>query len=353
MWKSDGAKGMEVGGLLKGAALIDRRAALGSLALGLLVATRSAGAQSAAGIPEVGLLRPDTPANPVDRAIVDAFLAGLQEAGYEHGKNVRVEIRYAQGKLDRLPTVARELAALPLTAIVTANPYATRAAREASSTIPIVVALDYETDPVASGWIASIARPGGNLTGLFLDQPEMSAKLLQLLKDCVPSLTKVAVLWDEMVARAQFDATAGAARALGLSVLSLRVRRADDLGGAFDAAVREHANGLVVLTSPLFTQSQMRITTIELALRHRLPGITLFTTFPAFGLLMAYGPDQPDAYRHAGSHYVGRILQGARPADLPVQRPDKFRLVINGKIAKRLKVAVPQPLMLQADQVLQ
>ncbi|HSF06407.1 MAG TPA: ABC transporter substrate binding protein [Methylomirabilota bacterium] len=152
------------------------------------------------------------------------------------GRNVRVEIRYAQGKLDRLPTVARELAALPMTAIVTGNPYATRAAREASSTIPIVVALDYETDPVASGWIASIARPGGNLTGLFL---------------------------------------------------------------------------------------------------------------------MAYGPDQPDAYRRAGSHYVGRILQGARPADLPVQRPDKFRLVINGKTAKRLKVAVPQPLMLQADQVLQ
>jgi hypothetical protein len=167
---------MAVGGLLKGTVLIDRRAALGSLALGLLVATRSARAQSAAGIPEVGLLRPDTPANPVDRAIVDAFMAGLQEAGYEHGKNVRVELRYAQGKLDRLPIMARELAALPVTAIVTANPYATRAAREATSTIPIVVALDYETDPVSSGWIASIARPGGNLTGLFLDQPEMSGR---------------------------------------------------------------------------------------------------------------------------------------------------------------------------------
>jgi putative ABC transport system substrate-binding protein len=167
----------------------------------------------------------------------------------------------------------------------------------------------------ASRWIASVARPGGNLTGLFLDQPEMSAKLLQLLKDRVPGLTKVAILWDEVVAQAQFDATARAARASGLPILSLRVRRADDLGGAFDAAVREHADGLVVLTSPLFTQSRMRIAIVELALRHRLPGITLFTTFPAFGLLMAYGPDQPDAYRRAGSHYVARIFQGARPAD--------------------------------------
>jgi putative ABC transport system substrate-binding protein len=338
---------------LKGAALVDRRTVLSSFAFGLLVAARSACAQSAVGIPQIGLLRPDAPTNPVDRAIVNAFLAGLQEAGYEHGKNVRIEIRYAQGKLDRLPTVARELAALPLTAIVTANPYSTRAAREATSTIPIVVALDYETDPVASGWIASLARPGSNLTGLFLDQPEMSAKLLQLLKECVSGLTKVAVLWDETVAQAQFAATAGAGRALGLSVLSLRVRRPEDLGGAFDAAVQEHANGLVVLTSPLFTQSRMRTTIVELALRHRLPGITLFTTFPPVGLLMAYGPDQPDAYRRAASQYVVRILKGARPADLPVQRPDKFRLVINGKTAKTLNVAIPQSVILRADEVLQ
>lgn len=344
---------MEVGGLLKGAVLVDRRAVLGSLALGLLVAARSAGAQSTAGIPQIGLLRPDAPANPVDRAIVDAFLAGLQEAGYEHGKTVRVEIRYAQGQLDRLPAVARELAALPVTAIVTSNPYSTRAARAATSTIPIVVALDYETDPVASGWIASAARPGGNLTGLFLDQPQMSAKLLQLLKDCVPSLTRVAVLWDETIAKAQFDATGGAARALGLSILSLRVKRVDDLGGVFEAAVRERANGLVVLTSPLFTPYRVRITIAELALRHRLPGITLFTTFPAYGFLMAYGPDQPDAYRRAASEYVARILKGARPADLPVQHPDKFRLVISAKTAKALRVAVPQSVALQADEVLQ
>jgi putative ABC transport system substrate-binding protein len=338
---------------LKDAALVDRRVVLGSLAFGLLLAAGSTSAQSAGAVPQIGLLRPDTSTNPVDRAIVDAFLAGLQEAGYEHGRNVRVEIRYAQGRLDRLPVVAREFAALPVTAIVTANPYSTRAAREATSTIPIVVALDYETDPVGSGWIASLARPGGNLTGLFLDQPEMSARLLQLLKECVPGLTKVAVLWDEIVAQAQFDATAAAARASGLFVLSLPVKRPEDLGAAFKAAVRQHANGLVVLTSPLFTQSRTRVTIAELALRHGLPGITLFTTFPAYGLLMAYGPDQLDAYRRAASQYVARILRGARPADLPVQRPDKFRLVINGKTAKSLKIVVPPSVILQAEEVLQ
>ena len=130
-------------------------------------------------------------------------------------------------------------------------------------------------------------------------------------------------------------------------------RRADDLGGAFDAAVRERTNGLVLLTSPLFTQSPVRLAIGELALKHRLPGITLFTSFPAFGLLMAYGPDQADAYRHAASQYVGRILKGARPADLPVQRPDKFRLVISAKTAKALRLELPQSVVLQADEVLQ
>jgi putative ABC transport system substrate-binding protein len=141
------------------------------------------------------MLRPDSPDNPVDRAIVSAFRSGLHEAGLEEGSNVRLDVRDAQGKLDRLAEIAREFAALPARVIVTANPYSSRAARAATNTVPIVVALDYETDPVAAGWVASLARPAGNLTGLFLDQPEMSAKLLQLLRECVPGLTRVAVLW--------------------------------------------------------------------------------------------------------------------------------------------------------------
>jgi putative ABC transport system substrate-binding protein len=315
-------------------------------------ALRRADSQSKGAIPEIGLLRPDVPTNPSDRSFVSALLAGLHDAGYEEAKHVRVEARYAQGKLERFPALARDLVARQVSAIVTANPYATRAAREATTTIPTVVALDYETDPVASGWIASLARPGGNLTGLFLDQPEMSGKLLQFLKEAVPGLTKVAVLWDGAIGRAQFDATEGAARASGVPFQSLGVRRLEDLGDAFDTAAGARANGLVVLTSPLFTHSRVRLAIVELARKHRLPAITLFTNFPAFGLLMAYGPNQPDAIRRAANQYVARILKGARPADLPVQRPEKFELVINLKTAKALGLTIPQSVLMRADRVI-
>jgi putative tryptophan/tyrosine transport system substrate-binding protein len=321
------------------------------LVLAMCMATLLAEAPSAGGIPRVGLLRPGAPTDPADRSSVGAFFTGLQEAGYAQGKNVHVESRYAHGELSRLPALARELVALKVAAIVTSNPYATRAAREASSTVPIIVALDYETDPVASGWIASIARPGGNLTGFFLEQPDMSGKLLQLLKEGVPALTKVAILWDETIGRDQLDATEGAARAVGLTLKSLGVRRAQDLTGAFGTAARERVTGLVVLTSPLLSLNRARIS--ELALKHRLPGITLFTNFPAFGFLMAYGPNQPDAFRRAASQYVARILNGARPAELPVQRPEKFELVINLRTAKALGLTIPPALLLRADQVIE
>lgn len=331
---------------------MNRRALLGSFAAGLCLAARRAGAQVPIDSPQIGLIRPNTVDNPVEPAHIDAFFTGLREAGYERGRNIRVEIRYAQGRLDRLPAIVRELTALPVAAMVTANPYSTRAAREASRRIPILVALDYETDPVADGWVTSIARPGGNITGFFLDHPGMSAKLLQLLKECVPNLTKVAVLWDETIAKAQFDAAAEAARSSRLAIVSLRVRRRDDLRAAFDTARRQGANGLVVLTSPLFTERQMRAAIAELALQHRLPGITLFTTFPAFGFLLAYGPDQSDAFRRTARLYVAEVLKGARPGDLPVQRPERFRLVINAKTAKALSIAIPQAMLLQADEVL-
>src|SRR5262249_12682307 len=199
------------------------------------------------------------------------------------------------------------------------------------------------------GWITSIARPGGNLTGLFLDQPEMCAKLLQLLRECVPGLSRVAVLWDEAIARAQFDATVAAVRASGLFRVSLPVKRAEELGRAFRQAVHEDASGLVVLTSPLFSSAQVRSTIVDLARKPRLPGITLFPTFPASGLLMAYGPDQNDGYRRAASQYVARILKGSRPADLPVQRPDKYRLVGNVKTPKAPRGPVPPAGLLPAD----
>lgn len=329
---------------------IDRRTFIGAVSLGLLPALRGAAAQPAVGVAKIGVLRPGTPTDPADRASVGALLTGLREAGYVPGQNVDVDVRYAQGSFDRFPALARELAAVPVAAIVTSNPYATRAAREATRTVPIVVALDYETDPVASGWIASLARPGGNLTGVFLDQPEMSGKLLQFLKESVPGLTRVAVLWDEAIGRAQLDATEGAARTTGLALRALGVRRRDDLGPAFSAAVREQAQGLVVLTSPLLSLNRARIG--ELGLKHRMPAITLFTNFPAFGLLMAYGPDQPDAFRRSANHYVARILKGARPAELPVQRPERFQLIVNTKTAAVLGLTFPPAVLERADDLL-
>lgn len=334
-----------------GASGMDRRAFLGGVVLGLLAAPRSAAPQPAVGPAKIGVLRPGSPSDPADRASLGAFRSGLQDAGYTPGQNVHVEIRYANGKFDRLPALARELTALPVAAIVTSNPYMTRAVREATRTIPIIVALDYETDPVAAGWITSVARPGGNLTGLFLDHPEMSGKLLQFLKESVPSLARVAVLWDETIARAQFDATEGAARAAGLALDSVGVRHAADLTSAFAAAVRARAQGLVVLTSPLLSLNRARIS--DLALKHRLPGITLFTNFPAFGLLMAYGPNQPAAFRRSASQYVAKILKGAQPSDLPVQRPETFQFIINTKTARALGLTIPPSVLARADEVLQ
>jgi putative ABC transport system substrate-binding protein len=331
--------------------MIRRRHIVASLLL--IIAGRlpplAAEAQQAGGIPRIGLLRPGAPTDPADRASVGAFLSGLQEAGYMQGQHVEVESRYAHGDLGRFPSLARELVALQVTAIVTSNPYATRAAREASRTIPIIVALDYETDPIASGWVVSLARPGGNLTGLFLDQPGMSGKLLQLLKEAVPSLTKVAVLWDETIGRLQLDSTESAARVVGLTLKPLGVRGAPDLPDAFAIAARERAAGLVVLTSPLLSLHRARIA--ELALAHRLPGVTLFTNFPSYGFLMAYGPNQPDAF-HRAAGYVARILNGRQPAELPIQRPEKFELVINLKTAKAFGLTIPPSLLTRADEVI-
>jgi putative ABC transport system substrate-binding protein len=327
-----------------------RRVFVSALASGLL-AQRVAAAQPVAGTPKIGLLRPGAPSDAADRASVGAFLAGLQEAGYTRGTNVRVETGYAEGKLDRFKAIARDLVALPVDVLVTSNPYATQAARDATDRVPIVVALDYETDPVARGWVASIARPGGNVTGLFLDQPGMTGKLLELLKEAVPAATRVAVLWDEMIGRSQLETTQEAARVKGLTIRSLGVRRVEDLAGAFETANRGRADCLIMLTSPLLSIHRARIS--DLALKHRLPGITLFTNFPAFGLLMAYGPHQPDAFRRAATQYVVRLLNGARPADLPIQRPEKFELVVNVKTAKALGLTMPQSLLVRADHVIQ
>jgi putative tryptophan/tyrosine transport system substrate-binding protein len=213
-----------------------------------------------------------------------------------------------------------------------------------------IVAIDLETDPVANGFVASLAHPGGNVTGFFLDLPEMSGKLLQLLKDAVPGATRFGVLWDAAITRAQFEATETAARAAGIAIQSAPVRSAGDLAGALERVVRDGARALVVLSAPLTRLYQARID--EIALRHRLPSVTVFALLPAGAGFMSYGPDLDAMFRRSGT-YVQRILRGARVGDLPVERPSKFELGVNLRTARALGITIPQTLLLRADQVIE
>jgi putative ABC transport system substrate-binding protein len=212
--------------------------------------------------------------------------------------------------------------------------------------------LDNEIDPVAAGYAASLARPGGNVTGVFLDQPEVSAKQLQLLKEMVPGLTRVAVLWDATVGTAQREAVDDAARRLGITVSSIVWTGPDALPGALRSATHDGARGLVVLSSPRILTTKNRPLVADAALKNRLPAIGLTSLFARDGLLIAYGPVQLDMYRSAAT-LIAKILDGARPADLPIERPVHFALVINLKTGKALGLTVPQSVLLRADDVIQ
>ena len=279
----------------------------------------------------------------------EAFEQGLRDAGFVDGQNVKLEERFAGTAPDRLDEVARELVALKCTVIFASNPYAIQAVTKATKAIPIV-GIDLESDPVASGLVKSIARPGGNFTGFFLDMPELGGKQIELLIEAVPSISRVAVLWDAAIGTIQFQATQKAPRPAGVTLQSLPLRRVEDIDAAFEQAAREQAQGLVVLSSPVIFAQRSHIA--DAALNARLPSINLFNSFPRVGGLMAYGPDFPAIYTQAAG-YVARILRGANPAELPIQRPTKFELVINLKTAKALGLTIPETLLVRADQVIE
>ena len=278
---------------------------------------------------------------------IAAFMQGLRDAGYIDGQSAIVEARYYD--IDRLAGLANELVALKCDVIFAAAPYAIKAAMKATSTIPIV-GIDLESDPVASGWAAGLAHPGRNLTGMFLDLPELGGKQIELLKEAVPTLSHLAVLWDSTIGVVQFRATEAAARAAGVTLQSLSVQQPDDFPDAFDRASREGVHGMVVLSSPLINGQRSQI--VEWALKIRLPTISLFTQFPRSGGLMAYGPNLADIYKGAAI-YVDRILKGAKAGDLPIQRPIKFDLVINLKTAHALGLDIPLFLQQRADEVIE
>jgi putative tryptophan/tyrosine transport system substrate-binding protein len=260
-----------------------------------------------------------------------------------------VDERLHGATVERADDFAREFVDLKCRVIMAATPYAIRAALKATRTIP-VVGVDLESDPVASGLVKSIARPGGNFTGFFLDIPDLGGKQIELLMEAVRPISRIAVVWDEAIGAVQFHAAETAPRPPGIELQSLPIRRAEDFGPALVRALQQQAQGLVVLSSPLIFVQRAHIA--SLALNARMPTISLFTTFPAVGGLMAYGPNFPSLYHQAGG-YVARVLAGANPGELPIQRPSKFELVINLKTAQAIGVNVPDALLARADQVIE
>jgi len=279
----------------------------------------------------------------------EAFIQGLREVGYVDGQNILLETRFYGGALDRIDEFARDVVALKCSVILATGPYAIRALMNATSTIPIV-GIDLESDPVANGWVKSLARPGGNFTGFFLDIPELGGKQIELLKEAVPTITRLAVLWDATIGTVQFRATETAARPSGVTLESFPIRSVEDIENGIERAAREQLHGLVMLTSPLIFNQRSQIA--DLALKSTLPAISVFTSFPKVGGLIAYGPNLASMFKRAAT-YIDRILSGANPGELPIERPSKFELVINLKTAKALALDVPWFLQQRADEVIE
>jgi putative tryptophan/tyrosine transport system substrate-binding protein len=320
-----------------------RRRAMGlMLTLAILVTPLAAEAQPPHKVPRIGFLQAGQNEN------ITAFVQALRDLGYVDGQNVLIETRIYTAMLDQLPKLAHELVTLQCDVLLAAAPYAIRAARSATSTIPIV-GIDLESDPVESGWARSLSHPGGNLTGFFLDLPELGGIHIQLPMEAVPGLSRVGVLWDATIGDVQFRATEAAARAAGVTLWSLAIQRVEDVKDAFDRAAREGLHGVVILSSPLINAQRAHIT--SLALQMRLPTISLFTLFPRSGGLMAYGPNLADMYKRAAT-YIDKILKGTKVSDLPIERPSKFELVINLKTAQELGLTIPPTLLFQADEVI-
>jgi putative ABC transport system substrate-binding protein len=285
------------------------------------------------------------------QSYVEAFRRGLKERGYTEGKDIALEYRWAGGKTDRLPELAAELARLKVDVIVTDGTPPALAARKASNTIPIVMASS--GDPVGTGLIASLAQPAGNITGLTSINAELAGKELELLKEIVPNLTHVAIIGRDgsPVDELFLKNAETPARALGLKLTSLRFRGPDDYERLIRGAVQGRAHALVVRGTP-FTSAAHREQIVELAAKHRLPALYETRDWADRGGLMSYGADRVDMYRRAAA-YVDKILKGAKPADLPVEQPTKFEMVVNLKAAKRIGLTVPPPVLARADQIIE
>src|SRR5499427_3141975 len=304
-------------------------------------------AQQATKVTPIGYL--SGPSLSANAARIEAFRQGLRELNYVEGKNIIIEWRSTDGKLDRLPALAAELVRLKVAVIVTSGGAPTRRAKEATSTIPIVMTND--PDPVGDGFVASLVRPGGNITGLSTFAPELSGKRLEILREVVPKLSRVAVLGSSTATgyAQTLKEIEPAARAFKMQLQFLDVLHAKDMETAFRAASEGRAQGVLTLNSAILGSQRAQI--IELAVEKRLPVMYHLSDFVEAGGLMSYGVNVPDLNRRAAT-YVDKILKGAKPADLPIEQPTKFELVINLKWAKALGLTIPQSVLVRADKVI-
>src|SRR5437870_5294402 len=316
------------------------------LAIIFLSTVNLAEAQQAKKIFSIGFLVPGTHSSYSAR--IEAFRQGLRELGYAEGQNISIEYRYADGKFDRLPDLASELVRLKVNAIVTGDTPAVQAAKNATSTIPIV--MGNVADPVTVGLVASLARPGGNITGLSTLAPDLDGKRLELLKEILPKLARVGFIWDptNSAMRLRFKEVQGAAQVLEITLQSLEVRNPQELESAFEAVIRERPSALMVPNTIVIAHGKQ---IVDFASKNRLPLIYDTREFAETSGLMSYGPSFPDLWRRAAI-YLDKILKGTKPADLPVEQPTKFELVINLKTAKQIGLTIPQSVLYRADKVI-
>ncbi len=326
----------------------NRRKLIVALGAGTLIAPLSSLAQQQGKVWRVGFLQAGL--RPADGLPPAALRQGLAELGYAEGKNVMYEGRWAEGKLTRLPELAAELVQLRVDAIVTIGWGAAQAAKRATSTIPIVLAGS--GDAVGTGLVASMSRPGGNLTGISDMAVELSAKRLELLREMVPKASRIAVLWnqDDLGMTLRYREIDRAATVLGVTVQALGVREPDDFAAAFSAMTRERPDALFMVSDALTTLNRKRV--IEYTATHRIPAMYEFSSLVADGGLMSYGPSVDERSRRA-AYYVDRIFKGTKPADLPMEQPTRYYLFINQKTAKALSIKIPDSIMLRVDKVIE
>ena len=324
------------------------RRALLVLCVSLVSLPGDVAAQSGGKTYRVGILEPYHPK--AGAHLIEAFRQGLREVGWEEGRNVVIDARFAEGDLERLPALAAQLAQLQPDVIVAGGTPAIRAARAAAPKTPVIMAA--VGDPVAEGLVKSVAKPGGLITGVTNQTPDLSGKRIQLIREAVPRVSRLAIVWDPRIVHEVhgFKESEVAARGMGMSLLSFEVKRAGELDTAFAAMVRDGANGVFVFPNSITSTYGPRIA--DLAIRYRLPAIAGVRELAEAGCLLAYGPVRTDNYRRA-AQFVDQVLRGARPGDLPIQQPTKFELVVNLRTARTLGVTIPQALLLRADQVLE